>query len=228
MSGAVNLGLRPCPGLTADAPLEMPRAVGACTAATRQRWRLEPSKPRPATVGLAESARGALTPLHPSQVWRNLSSARRSGSISAVWRTVEHLLAAIVGTGCLSTSTSSWTVEEVPLPFDGSASPGVEAIRRGRLTKPSANGAPAGALSPDHLAARQSFRHRTAHTKAPGSARRRISSRRSARQLYFSSNSYPPEFCEARSHRPAPFGFREQVEQGFQKLWPDQGAATVQ
>ena len=192
--------------LTLTAPLEC-QGVGLHSGTT-SKVRLEPSNQAGYRLGWLNQPGGALTPLHPSQVCETqLCTALRFDQRRLA--TVEHLLAAIVGTG-LSHLDILVDGEEVPL-LDGSALAWVEAIAEAGLTTLGER-APLQELSaPITLQQGQSFATALPSTSPWMGAAIEFSQPAIGRQLYsleLTPRSFVSEIAPART-----FGFREQVEQ---------------
>ncbi len=191
---------------TLSAPVE--RAGIGLHSGASCRVRLQPSERAGFAVGWLDAASAALIPLHPSQVSdTQLCTALRLGQRRLA--TVEHLLAALAGTG-LSHLEILVEGEEVPL-LDGSALPWVEAIAEAGLQDLGPRSALQVLSTPVTVVEGQSF------AIAMPSERPRIGaaitfSQAAIGQQSFSLDLTPAGFVDQIA--PArTFGFRDQIEQ---------------
>jgi len=175
----------------------------------RKRW---PGAKQPGRlpVGLAESGPGGALTLSISQVCENPSSARRSGSISAVLGTVEQS-ARRHSSARLSHSDTRGRVRRCPL-LDGSALAGLEAIAEAGLTTLGERAPLQELLSPDHLQQGPEGFATALPAPALDGAGVQLSQPAIGRQALFLEIT-PRSFCERRSHRPAPSASASTVEQ---------------
>lgn len=172
------------------------------------RVRLAPSEREGYRVGWLEDPAQPLWRLEPSQVAETrLCTALQLGSRRLA--TVEHLLAALAGTGV--SQAEIWVEgSEIPL-LDGSALPWVEAIAEAGLTLVGERSAPS--LSPEPLTLHQGLSFITALPADGPRVAAAVEFPQAAigRQLFsldLSPERFVVEIAPART-----FGFREQVEQ---------------